>query len=297
MRENKIKQTTAESLTSLKAAMKAAYKLAPFFIIIMVCIIVAVTYIAILSTKLMMGLVLLIVLGVTVVVYASTNNFGEAALALVAGLLTAYSVNWTPNRFISFIAVWSAFSFLALIISSIKLASRSESLYRQAAIVISDSSFHISEKEKELKEIAENCSTGVLGPIEKAESLLLFCHRKLPQSIMASALKAVSIISVITEIKPKDLSSFIADAYKVFGGSNSKQQEELIDLLYKKIKESPAAPTDFIESFKKSRHLILSKTIKPTTYLDLLQKALEAGNLPSDVDEYIKSSLINRNFI
>lgn len=291
MNEEKIKQTFSEVLTSFKSTIKAAYKLAPVFIILMICLIVGVAYIAILSSKLMMGVVLLIVLGVTVVVYASTNNFGEAALALVAGLLTAYSVTWTPNRFISFIAIWSAFSFLALIISSIKLASRSESLYRQAAIAISENNFQISQKEKTLKEIAKNCPTDGLGPIEKAESLLLFCHRKLPTEIMASALKAVSIISVITEIKPKDISSFVADAYKVFGFSSPKQQEELIDLLYKKIKESPAAPIDFIESFKNSRHLILSKSVNPTSYLDLLQKALEAGTLPNDVPEFISSNL------
>lgn len=290
MKENTIKQTLSEVLTSFKATFKSAYKLAPFFIILMIFLIVAVVYVAILSSKLMMGIVLLIVLGVTVIVYASTNNFGEAALALVAGLLTAYSVTWTPNRFISFIAIWSAFSFFALIISSIKLASRSESLYRQAAIAISDNNFQISHKENTLKEIAKNCHTDGLGPIEKAESLLLFCHRKLPTEIMASALRAVSIISVITEIKPKDISSFVADAYKVFGFTNPKHQEELIDLLYKKIKESPAAPIDFIESFKNSRHLILSKAVNPTNYLDLLQKALEAGTLPGEVADFISNN-------
>ena len=138
MEENKVKGTLSEALLQLKAVLKSAYNLAPLLVATICLIVIFITYIVIASAKLMMGVVLLVVLSVTVLVYATNSNFGEAALALVAGLLTAYSVTWSPNKFIAFIAVWTAFSTLAIVISSVKLASKSESLYRQAAIALSE---------------------------------------------------------------------------------------------------------------------------------------------------------------
>ena len=288
MEKNRLKQTFNEVWISFVATVKAAYKLAPLLIIMMCGVIVAVTYLSITSTKLMMGVVLLVVLGVTVIIYATSGNFGEAALALVAGLLTAYSVTWSPNRFIAFIAVWAAFSFLAILISSIKLASQSESLYRQAAIALSENNFQVSQTEKELKKIGNDNTVDGLGPIERAETLLIFSYRKLSMEILPAALKAVAILSVITQLQPKIIAAFVADVYKVFDSAFPEQQEKLVDILYENIKESPVTPLDFIDAFRHSRRLILSKSMAPTTYLELLRQALETGTPPNEVIEYIE---------
>ena len=288
MQETRLKQTFYEVWISFVATIKAAYKLAPLLIIMMFGVIFAVTYFSLTSAKLMMGVVLLVVLGVTVIVYATSDNFGEAALALVAGLLTAYSVTWSPNRFVAFIAVWAAFSFLAVLISSIKLASQSESLYRQAAIAISKNNYQVSQKEQELKKIGNDNTVSGLGPIERAETLLIFSYRKLPMDILPAALKAVSILSVITQLQPKIIAAFVSDVYKVFDFAFPEQQEKLVDILYENIKASPVSPIDFIDAFKHSRRLILNKSLEPTTYLELLSRALEAGTPPDEVIEYIE---------
>ena len=287
MSRQKISQSFNEVWLSFLNTVKAAYELAPFLVIVIAGVVVAVTYIAVSSANLMMGVVLLLVLGITIIVYATTDNFGEAALALVAGLLTAYSVTWTPSKFVAFIAVWSAFSFSALLISSIKLASRSESLYRQAAIAICESSLEVSSTEKRLQEIGKDSTIEGLGPIEKAETILIFAHRKLPIESQSSALKAVSILSVITQLKPKIIGSFIADAYKVFDFVTTDEQSKLVDVLYKTIKESPVAPEDFINAFENSRRLILSRVIHPTPYLKMLKESLESGISPEGVYDHI----------
>ncbi len=294
MSGQKIKQSFNEVWISFTNTVKAAYDLAPFLVIVMAGVVIAVTYIAVSSANLMMGIVLLLVLGITIIVYATTDNFGEAALALVAGLLTAYSVIWTPSKFVAFIAVWSAFSFSALLISSLKLASRSESLYRQAAIAICDKSLEVPSTEKRLQEIGKDRSIEGLGPIEKAETILIFAHRKLPIESQSNALKAVSILSVITQLKPKIIGSFIADAYKVFDFVTTDEQSKLVDVLYETIKESPVAPEDFIKAFENSRRLILSRVIHPTPYLNLLKEALESGIAPEGVYDHIHN-VINKN--
>jgi hypothetical protein len=291
MEETRLKQTFYEVWISFVATIKAAYKLAPLLIIMMCAVIFAVTYFSLTSAKLMMGVVLLVVLGVTVIVYATSDNFGEAALALVAGLLTAYSVTWSPNRFVAFIVVWAAFAFLAVLISSIKLASQSESLYRQAAIAISKNNYQASQKEKELRKIGNDNTVSGLGPLERAETLLIFSYRKLPMDILPAALKAVSILSVITQLQPKIIAAFVSDVYKVFDFAFPEQQEKLVDILYENIKASPVSPIDFIDAFKHSRRLILNKSLEPTTYLELLNRALEAGTPPDEVIEYIEGEV------
>ena len=294
MTQQNIKQSFNEVWIAFVNTVKSAYKLAPFMVIIMIVVVFLVTQVAILSVKLMTGMVLLIVLFVAIIIYAMNGHFGEAALALVAGLIPAYTVTWTASKFIAFISIWSAFSFFSLLISSLKLASRSENLYKQAAIAISNNRFDISLTEKSLRKIGNDSSIQGLGPIEKAETLLIFAYRKLPVESQLNALKAVSLLSLITQLKPKVLASFIADAYKVFDFTTTDEQSSLVDILYETIKESPVIPADFIEAFEKSKRLILSREIHPMPYLKMLKKTLESGLSPDEVYDHIHH-LINRN--
>ncbi|MDX9964096.1 hypothetical protein [Desulfobacter postgatei] len=292
MENKRLKQTFGQAWFSLISTVQAAYNLAPFIVIVLSGVVLLVTMVAITSTKLMMGVVLLIVLGITIIVYATTNNFGEAALALVAGLLTAYSVTWTPSKFIAFIAVWSAFSFSAFLLTSLKLASQSEGLYRQAAIAICNHNSEVDGIEKKLQKISNDCPIDGLGPIQKAEVILLFSYRKLTIESQVGALKAVSILSVITQLDHKQIASFISDAYKAFDFETPVEQEKLVDILYESIKSSPVSPEEFIEAFQKSRRFVLSKELKPKAYLELLKSLLASGVAPGEIDQYIKEEQI-----
>ena len=120
---------------------------------------------------------------------------------------------------------------------------------------------------------------------------MIFAYRKLPIESQPNALKAVAILSVITQIEPKIIGSFIADAYKVFDFVNKHEQTQLVNILYKTIKESPVAPIDFIKAFETSRRLILSRKIDPNVYLNLLRKALESGVEPEKVNEYMQHEI------
>jgi hypothetical protein len=279
--------TFNETWKAMVGAIQAAYQLAPLLVVMLIIVIGGVATLAVTSTTLMTGIVLLIVLLVTVVVFATTSNFGEAALALVAGVLTAYSVAWTPAKFIAFVAVWSGFSLIAIMIASIKIAARSESIYRQAAIALSDRDLETAEAEKQLQAIASDRLTEGLGPIERAEVLRLFAFRKLPMDAMHDALHAVAILSVITQIDHMKVAVFVADAVKVFESRTAASQSELTDLLYQSIKDSAVPPADFIVGFESARHLILSGTIEPLAFLEQLRRALEVGVKPESVAEAI----------
>lgn len=293
MSTSKDRQTVRKSFyevwRAFGAAVKSLYKLAPCLVIVMAAVIAGVTWLALFSSKLMLGSVLLVVWGVAIVVYVSTQKYGEAALALVAGLLTAYSVTWNTPRFIGFVVIWSGFSFIALLISSIKIASQVESIYRQASLTMASSDSFLIEKE--LKAIGEAADKVSLGPVERAEAIRIFAFRKLPISIMAAGLKSVGMLSVITGIDSKIVSNFIADVYRIFSADTTEQAQLILEVIHQTIRESAAPPADFMAAFDHSRRLVLSRSIDASNYFAELQFALDAGVAPEMMGEYLSSRI------
>ena len=98
-----VRKSLKEVLRELKNTFRALYKLAPLAVVFIALVTLVVIGVVIQSTNLMIGDVLLLVIGIAVIVYLSTANYGEAALALAAGLFSVYSVDWTPGRFVGFI--------------------------------------------------------------------------------------------------------------------------------------------------------------------------------------------------
>lgn len=286
-----IQKSLYQVLVELRATLKSLYGLAPFAVVVLTILAAGIVSVAVLSAKLMVSVVLLVVLAVAVMVYISTNEYGEAALALVAGLLTVYSVNWTPWTFVGFISVWLAFSFFALMISSIRLAAKSESIYRQAALALAPSADVSGPVESQLKEIGADKTLRSLGPIERAEVIRLFAFRRLPMGMISPALKAVEILSVITQIEHQVVAKFIADVYRVFDFATPADHVGVLDTLFVTLRESAVPPVDFFTGFDASRHLILSRAINPTKFFGLLREALESGVAPAETAHYLAKSL------
>lgn len=284
-----LNQSTQELWRSLVSMVKSAYNLAPAAVVVLALIITAVVWIALNSTKLMVGVILLLVLAVAVLVYVTTEKYGEAALALVGGLLTAYSVEWSAARFVAFMGVWSAFSFMALIIASMKLAMKSESIFRQAALAYASDVTQAAVIEAQLRSVADNRSIQGLGPIERAETIRLFVFRKLPLEVMPAGLKAVAMLSVIMQLPHLTVAQFVADVYRLFDATNSITGEIIIDLVYRTIRESAAPPVDFITAFQNSRRLVLSKSLDADTFFAELQNALESGVPAESMADYLTS--------
>jgi len=222
-------------------------------------------------------------------VYWKTNNYGEAALALVAGLLAAFTVEWTPSRFIVFTTAWVGFSLFVLLISSIKLAAKTESLYRQAAIFIDP--LNVDKIEKQLRTVADTTPLGMLGPIERAESVLLLAFRKFPVSSMKYALESIEQLATATQVDPKAITLFLADLCKILDFVPSPMHQQQLEDVFTLIREAPASPEDFFHAFTNTRRLLLSEKIAPTTYFRLLRTGLEKGLSPDDMYKYMNEQL------
>lgn len=165
-------------VNSLISMIKALYNLAPAAILVGLILASLLIWVSLQFAEIMMGIIIIIVLGVSLFIYGKTNDYGEASLALVAGLLTAFTVEWTQYLFVLFTVTWVGFSAFAALLQSVKLAAEAEDIYRQAAISID--STRTKEIEKQLREITKTNTLRTLGPIEEARVMLILAFHKLP---------------------------------------------------------------------------------------------------------------------
>jgi hypothetical protein len=122
-----------------------------------------------------------------------SNNYGEAALALMAGLLAAFTVDWTWNKSLVFMTALLGFLLFILLIGSIKLAAKNEDIYLQAAIYVDVNT--TKETAQKLRKMSDNTPTKKLGLFEKAEAI----------RIMASLFQKHSMLCLVQAMSEKCL--------------------------------------------------------------------------------------------
>jgi len=77
---------------SLGNTIKAIDKLVPTFIVVFSSLLFWVIYLVINNTQAMMGVTVIVVLFLSIIIYIKLKNYGEAALSLIACLLTVFTV-------------------------------------------------------------------------------------------------------------------------------------------------------------------------------------------------------------
>ncbi len=289
---------------SLKAATAATSKLATTVALAIDAIVAAVTALPIWSSRFMMVVVLLVVWGVALLVYREKENFGEAALALVAGLLTAYSVPWTPMRFIAFIVAWVSFSGGALFISGRRNADRIRGIYMDGAsysvvnacggtfLAECDYSSKIKRAFQRLRDVGKKTHLHFFEPIQRAEIVRFFCYRRVPIDLIGQLLLATEVVSLTSRLEPLRIAGLFADFTKIhtrdLGPSEAySEATDTIDTMEAALKLSGASPDDFVTAIECSRHIMLESRFPINTYLFLLKEALDSGVTPQDVSAWL----------
>lgn len=278
-----IKQSLNESFKALLATIKAAYDLAPMAVVAGALLTIGIVWATLHSAPLMMGTAALLVLLVSLCIFAARGNFGEAMLSLIGGLITIFAFEWTPGRYIAFMTAWTGFAFTALLISSVKLAAKAEEVYRMASLRLASRPEDHTVIEKQLRRIGSSTTLKMLGPIERAEIIRVLAFRKLPIELFEPCLNAVETLSVITKCRIKTIAIFVADFLLSFAPDSDADARRLVDTLNDVIKDVPVAPEEFFASFESSRRLLVSQVISPIEFLDGLRDCLTSGVSPDDM--------------
>ncbi len=287
-----IGKSLEQVLRALGAVVRSSYRLAPAAVVLMILVVAIVVAATIWSTELMTGVVLLIVLAISLLLFLSSWNYGEAALALAAGLLTVYSVTWTPKKFVAFVAVWLTFSAVALLASSIRAASQLETIYLGAAAALAGHSdlAAIKTMERTLRKVASDYEGYLLGGREKAEAIRIFAFRRLPLQIFPSGLSAVDTLSTALQLDAVAVANLVCDVTKAFEGTGASDLPRSLTTFSSTLHDTAAPPSDFVEAFTNSRHLLLGRRLSPDAYFIGLKIALESGVAPAQAGDHLARS-------
>ena len=255
------------ALRSLYSVIQGCDKLIPGIIPACLILFIFVVYIVSYCSSFMLLFLVLSVLIMSVTIFLSTKNYGESSLALAAGLLTVFSVNWTLGLFISFMLTLIAFSLMALVIVSISLASRVESIYVQASIFI-DSSGDSVQIEKCLREIGSSTSSGQLNAIERAEIIRTMCFYKVNIDTMRDMLILIERLYVVTSVDINVITYFYINVAKLCYGLWAVNNLE--NLIHEKIKCVSVPPVIFINTFSQYSNLANHVKLELPSFFDIL---------------------------
>lgn len=292
-RKHGIRQSLSDTGNSLRAAINALYQLSPGIAVVGTLLAVALVWVTVQWTALITGTAVLLILVLSLAIFAVRGNFGEALLSLVGGLLSVFALEWTIERYIAFSVAWVGFALFAMLIASVKIAAENEDIFKQAAIRIvgpNGSDEQVKDAETLLNNLGRQTSAmPMLGPIQRAAVIRTFAFRGLPLTLFAAGVRATEALSVITKCNTQRVAFFVADFFQTLRPTDDSQATKLTDALYFFIQNSPVPPEDFFSAFEKSRRLILAEFIDPTTFLEELQLCLSQGIPVDEVYSEIKS--------
>jgi hypothetical protein len=241
----------------------------------------------------MTGTAVLLILVLSLALFAIRGNLGEALLSLVGGLLSIFAYSWTTERYVAFSAAWIGFAIFAMLIASVKIASRAEDIYKQAALRIAGptgSAEQLKTTEQLLRQLGGQTSEmRMLDPIERAELIRIFAFRDLSIDLFKAGMRATEALSVITKCDTKRVGLFVADFFQSLRPKDEAEARAISDTLYLFVQSTPVPPEEFFAAFEQSRRLILSELIQPHVLLEELKLCLSRGVPIADICREIQA--------
>jgi hypothetical protein len=277
-----LRRSSLDTFRAFWAVLRSANSLVPGAVLVGSLLALAAVILISKSTEWRTAGTVVVVLFVSTVVFIRRNSFGEAAIALVAGLFPALSITWTTGLFIAFCTAWITLAGIALLISSVRLAAEFESIFTAAAVPLRSAG--VLEPAKELRRIAESY-TGLMGPVEKAQTLRVLAYRGLPITAMADALRDVDQLSAILEIDRPAAAGLVADVHRMA----SELPQGYLDAILTAVRQSGSSPAQFVAAFNQSRHIALSGTVKVQDFFGDLGQKLGSGLSPDQISQSWKT--------
>ena len=291
MKERKILGSIHNSWAALISLLKTLYKGMPILMISFTLLMVFLAEKIGSNTTFQIGMLTVVIFLSAIAVYFKSKKYGEAVLALSAGLFTVYTVTWTPSLFISFIVVWVMFTIVVFLTTSIKLSSTIQSIYMEATFAIKLPQLSNKECEKQLQVISNDLKDSIIGPVERAETIRVFAYKKISLDDMKIGLKWVNIFFSLTRIPYLTLADFVAVVIKNASIINKKiTADKIFEHIYSGMRNAPVTPQDYIDAFQRTRHLLIrNKTV--VLYFDTLNRYFDTGISPDEIEVFFEQSL------
>lgn len=286
-----MKQSSINALKSLKSTFQAAYNLVPALIISAILLTIGVMTV-IIKFGLYMAFSLIIIVLVSIIVYSKTKNYGEAALSLVVGMLTVFTVKWNTTRLIVLASSWLGFSLISIIISSISIASKSESIYlHNSAFMSYYSSYSSDELYDLLQEEAKKANAPTFGPIETAEIIRILVYKNIKLEDMKEAIEKINILTNIIQVPSDEVTYFFVDFCEMFDTPIGNVSNVFLDYIYNSFRSVTVSPRKFIDYYNESKKLVFLNNVDPDLYIDSLKKGIDLKINKEDINDFISNDI------
>lgn len=219
----------------------------------------------------------------SIIIYMRSNRFDETALTFILGLFTVFSISWNKEKAIVFAVFFTLFAWFIFLISSIKLASKLESILIDASV-----NYNLNNNDhcfKSLKAICNKTSkNGYLNTLEKSEVVRFFAFKKIPFEHIEPLLDMCESCIMISHYKPEKVASFIYSLYVTLGYLDNEIDSYELEKTIDQIVILPCSLADFIEIFEVTRKYILQNRIDFSEYIRNIKDSIKNGLSPTDIE-------------
>jgi hypothetical protein len=277
-------KTTSNALAASRNLFGAFFRQFPIFFFFFLACIFGTVYLFRESEDTMKVVLCLLVLIASLLIFAKNGNFAETSLAFVLGLLTVFSITWNTSNVVLFLVFYFAFVAMIFAVTAISLAAKQESILVQAAN-FADFENHETAMQ-ELKKICSKATDfGILGPIEKAESIRFLSFMKIPNQEMFAAVETIEKIKIVYQVTLPEALVFYRSLFFVSNKSATGVTENI-----DKILNIPLTPSEIIGVLDETKKLVLAAKIIPNKLFQEIRHFAGLGYSVKDIISTIEES-------
>lgn len=293
MDNNRISKSLLEALRALGNVVQDLFKKMPVLFLVIIYLLdlgVRAYLSAGWSTIYLVGLIILII---SVGIYASTKSVAETTLSFVLGILTIYTIDWETANVTLFILLYLAFIIIVFFTSSIRLASKQESILIQAASKL-DMADH-KNVYKRLKTISQKSTKyGQLSIIQKSEVIRYLAFRQVIIGEYEEAIRLVELIKTVCQI---DLISCCEIYYGFYMYCYNKKPtppniSREVEKMFDKVTTLTVSYTDFFNIFSNTKRVLVEEKLTYEKYVVEIKLYALKGYGSDDIIELLKDKYL-----
>lgn len=220
----------------------------------------------------------ILVLFSSIILYSKDSN--GVTITFMVSLLTIFSIDWNenPGYKVIFFALYTSYIVIVGLVSSVKIASKRESILIQA-------SGYIEANKKELEELVNSSIGENLSIIEKSEIVRYLAIRGLSIEEIKEAIEEINLIKLAFQLDLDKSEKYYYTLYQIMKIKNVKYVNKHIRRVLDMTFELPLEPNEVFELISTIKAKMIKSSDDPEIFLRKVKSLLREGN---DLEEIKK---------
>ncbi|MCD4746869.1 MAG: hypothetical protein K8R58_11280 [Bacteroidales bacterium] len=281
-----------ELLIKIKNITIHFFKNFPILFIFIISAIIVIIYLLKLNDEVLSIILGVLITIIAVIIYFRKRNLTETLFLFLYGLLTVFTIYWSPYSPFLFLFIYLGFVTLFFVSSSVKIASQTETILEEATDLIDKNNFKIIYN-KLKKELNNKTNYSQLTTVEKAETIRFLSFMHIPLEEIGNSINIIERIIIMYQTDIKTAYAFFRILYPIVKKIDTTRNISVfINTFLFKIFEIPLSPVEIMSLLRKTKRILFSNKLNYNDYSDVIKKSAENG---LDEEETIKNLNIAAN--